>query len=86
MLSAFWGDPPDHHSAPRKGFEKYLARFNHWFDHQADRYGNVIAWALHHRRSMAVIALVTFVTALGSGIESHSVRQKADTDAGTTLW
>ena len=65
MLSAFWGDPPDHHSAPRKGFEKYLARFNHWFDHQADRYGNVIAWALHHRRSMAVIALVTFVTALG---------------------
>jgi len=65
MLSAFWGDPPDHHTAPRKGFEKILQRFNHWFDHQADRYGHVIAWALHHRRSMAVIALVTFVAALG---------------------
>lgn len=65
MLSAFWGDPPDHHTAPRKGFEKVLARFNHWFDHQADRYGNVIAWALHHRRSMAVIAVVTFVAAIG---------------------
>ena len=64
MLSAFWGDPPDHHTAPRKGFEKLLQKFNHWFDHQADRYGNVIAWALHHRRSMAVIAIVTFVGAL----------------------
>ena len=30
----------------------WLQRFNAWFDHQADRYGNVIAWALHHRRWM----------------------------------
>jgi hydrophobe/amphiphile efflux-1 (HAE1) family protein len=65
MLSAFWGDPPDHHTAPRKGFEKVLQRFNEWFDHQANRYGNVIAWALHHRRSMAAIAIVSFVAALG---------------------
>ncbi len=65
MLSAFWGDPPDHHTAPRKGIEKVLQRFNEWFDHQANRYGNVIAWALHHRRSMAVIAIVSFVAALG---------------------
>ncbi len=64
MLSAFWGDPPNHHEAPRRGIEKYFAKFNHWFDHQADRYGNVIAWALHHRRSMAVIAVATFVGAL----------------------
>ncbi|NGZ88250.1 efflux RND transporter permease subunit [Duganella aceris] len=65
MLSAFWGDPPDHHTAPRKGFEKVLQRFNDWFDHQADRYGNVIEWALHHRRSMVVIAVVTLAAALG---------------------
>jgi hydrophobe/amphiphile efflux-1 (HAE1) family protein len=65
MLSAFWGDPPDHHTAPRKGFEKVLVRFNEWFDHQADRYGNVIAWALHHRRWMGVIAVATFVGAIG---------------------
>jgi HAE1 family hydrophobic/amphiphilic exporter-1 len=65
MLSAFWGDPPDHHTAPKKGISKVLERFNTWFDHQADRYGHVIAWALHHRRSMAVIALLTFVAALG---------------------
>ncbi len=64
MLSAFWGDPPDHHTAPKKGLGKVLDKFNHWFDHQADRYGKVIAWALHHRRWMAVIAVVAFVGAL----------------------
>jgi len=64
MLSAFWGDPPDHHTAPKKGLGKVLDKFNHWFDHQADRYGKVIAWALHHRRWMAVIAVLTFVGAL----------------------
>jgi hydrophobe/amphiphile efflux-1 (HAE1) family protein len=64
MLSAFWGDPPDHHSAPKKGIGKVLDKFNHWFDHQADRYGKVIAWALHHRRWMAVIAFATFVGAI----------------------
>jgi len=69
MLSAFWGDPPDHHTAPRKGFEKVLVRFNEWFDHQADRYGNVIAWALHHRRWMGVIAVATFVGAIGLQVQ-----------------
>jgi HAE1 family hydrophobic/amphiphilic exporter-1 len=64
MLSAFWGDPPDHHDAPRRGIEKYFAKFNVWFDHQADRYGRVIEWALHHRRSMGVIAMATFVGAI----------------------
>jgi hydrophobe/amphiphile efflux-1 (HAE1) family protein len=64
MLSAFWGDPPGHHHAKRKGLEKYLAKFNVWFDHQADRYGNVIAWALHHRRWMAVIAVGSLAAAL----------------------
>jgi len=64
MMSAFWGDPPDYHNAPKKGIGKVLDKFNHWFDHQADRYGKVIAWALHHRRWMAVIALSTFVAAL----------------------
>jgi hydrophobe/amphiphile efflux-1 (HAE1) family protein len=64
MLSAYWGDPPGHHHAPKKGLEKQLARFNIWFDHQADRYGRVIAWALHHRKSMAVIAVASFVGAI----------------------
>jgi hydrophobe/amphiphile efflux-1 (HAE1) family protein len=65
MLSAYWGDPPGHHHAERKGIEKHLARFNTWFDHQADRYGRVIAWALHHRRWMAFIAVGSLAAALG---------------------
>ncbi|MBR7784678.1 efflux RND transporter permease subunit, partial [Undibacterium luofuense] len=32
MLSAYWGDPADHHTAPKKGLSKLLARFNDWFD------------------------------------------------------
>src|SRR5450830_411120 len=64
MLSAYWGDPADHHTAPKRGLSAVLDRFNHWFDHQADRYGNVIGWALHHRRWMGVIAFATFVGAL----------------------
>jgi len=64
MLSAFWGDPPGHHLAPKKGISKWLQRFNEWFDHQADRYGNVIAWALHHRIWMAIFAVMSFVLAI----------------------
>ncbi|MFH7043899.1 efflux RND transporter permease subunit [Paucibacter sp. JuS9] len=64
MLSAFWGDPPNHHLQPKKGISKLLHRFNEWFDHQADRYGNVIAWALHHRVKMGVIAFLSFVLAI----------------------
>jgi hydrophobe/amphiphile efflux-1 (HAE1) family protein len=64
MLSAFWGDPPGYHHAPKKGLSKVLQRFNTWFDHQADRYGHVIAWALHHRRWMTAIAVASFVAAI----------------------
>jgi hydrophobic/amphiphilic exporter-1 (mainly G- bacteria), HAE1 family len=64
MLSAFWGDPPGHHQAPKHGISKVLERFNIWFDHQADRYGRVIAWALHHRRWMAFFAFSSFVVAI----------------------
>lgn len=64
MLSAFWGDPPGYHEAPKRGISKLLQGFNHWFDHQADRYGQVIAWALHHRRIMTAIAMLSFVAAI----------------------
>jgi multidrug efflux pump subunit AcrB len=65
MLSAYWGDPPGPPARAEEGHREVLARFNDWFDHQADRYGNVIAWALHHRRWMAVIAVGSLVGALG---------------------
>jgi hydrophobic/amphiphilic exporter-1 (mainly G- bacteria), HAE1 family len=64
MLSAYWGDPVGHHLQPKRGVSLYLARFNTWFDHQSDRYGNVIAWALHHRRWMAIIAALSLVGAI----------------------
>jgi hydrophobe/amphiphile efflux-1 (HAE1) family protein len=64
MLSAYWGDPPGYSKQEKRGVSKVLKRFNEWFDHQADRYGNVIAWALHHRKWMTAIALATFVGAI----------------------
>ncbi|MEC5215735.1 HAE1 family hydrophobic/amphiphilic exporter-1 [Actimicrobium sp. GrIS 1.19] len=64
MLSAYWGDPAGHHLAPKRGLSKLLERFNHWFDHQSDRYGRVIAWALHHRRWMGIIAGLSLIGAL----------------------
>lgn len=64
MLSAFWGDPPGFHEAQKSGISKILHRFNVWFDHQADRYGNVIAWALHHRVWMAIFAVMSFALAI----------------------
>jgi len=64
MLSAYWGDPPGHANRERRGLEKYFAKFNTWFDHQADRYGNVIAWCLHHRKIMAIGAWSLLVLAI----------------------
>ncbi len=64
MLSAYWGDPPGHAHQPKRGISRVLERFNTWFDHQADRYGAVIAWALHHRRWMTTFAALSFVGAL----------------------
>ena len=64
MLSAYWGDPPGYHHAPKKGLSRTLQRFNAWFDRQSDRYGNVIAWALHHRKWMTAIAVASLVGAL----------------------
>ena len=75
MLSAYWGDPAGLRARSRSAaVSRLLQRFNDWFDHQADRYGNVIAWALHHREWMAadrggrrfVGALVLQVTVGGS--------------------
>ncbi|MES2786288.1 MAG: efflux RND transporter permease subunit [Pseudomonadota bacterium] len=66
MLSAYWGDPIGYHHAPdRSRLSILLRRFNDWFDRQSDRYGDVIAWALHHRRWMAVAAIGSLAAAAG---------------------
>jgi len=65
MLSAYWGDPVGYHdSKDRSRISQLLRRFNEWFDHQADRYGNLIAWALHHRRWMWVFGIGSFAIAI----------------------
>ena len=64
MLSAYWGDPPGHHHAPKRGLSALLQRFNAWFDRQAIGYGRVIEWALHHRRWMAFFAIASLVAAV----------------------
>jgi HAE1 family hydrophobic/amphiphilic exporter-1 len=64
MLSAYWGDPTGHHLQPKTGLTRVLGQFNDWFDHQAERYGLVIAWALQHRMWMVLIAFVSLVGAI----------------------
>ena len=64
MLSAYWGDPVGYRHQAKTGLRLHLARFNDWFDAQANSYGNVIAWALHHRRTMTIIAVLSLVSAL----------------------
>ncbi|HXG89511.1 MAG TPA: efflux RND transporter permease subunit [Vicinamibacterales bacterium] len=63
MLSAYWPDP---HYQPEERWwiSRVLARFNSWFDRQADRYKTVIAWALDHRLSMVALAIAAFAGAL----------------------
>ena len=59
MLSAYWADP--HVPEDKKPWiTKTLDKFNHWFNHQAENYRHVIAWALDHRAAMAVLAIGTF--------------------------
>ncbi|TFW33190.1 efflux RND transporter permease subunit [Massilia horti] len=82
MMSAYWGDPPGHHDAPKTGLSRQLKRFNDWFDHQADRYGHVIAWALHHRRSMAVIAVLSLAGAIGLQAWKGGTAFQPKTDQG----
>jgi hydrophobe/amphiphile efflux-1 (HAE1) family protein len=81
MLSAYWGDTQETVHRERRGLGKLLHRFNVWFDHQADRYGNVIAWALHHRLWMAMISVFALFIAMGlwmSGVVGSEFTPKSD--------
>jgi HAE1 family hydrophobic/amphiphilic exporter-1 len=83
MLSAYWGDPPGHAQAEKRGISLALARFNAWFDHQADRYGEVIAWALHHRRWMAAFAALSLVAAVALQAQFGGSSFLPASDSGT---
>jgi len=83
MLSAYWGDPPNHHHAEKRGISRVLHRFNNWFDHQCERYGAVIAWALHHRKWMAVFAIFSLAAAIGLQYRFGGSSFLPSGDAGT---
>jgi HAE1 family hydrophobic/amphiphilic exporter-1 len=63
MLSAYWPDPHVP-TARRMWLSRVLARFNDWFNRQADRYKAVISWALGHRLAMAALAIGSFLVAI----------------------
>ncbi len=83
MMSAYWGDPPDHNTKPRTGISRHLQRFNEWFDHQANRYGDVIDWALHHRKWMAWGSVVMLVVALAYQVMAGGMEFVPKSDYGT---
>jgi HAE1 family hydrophobic/amphiphilic exporter-1 len=83
MLSAYWGDPPGYQHRTKRGLSLWLAGFNAWFDHQSGRYGNVIAWALHHRRWMAIIAGASLVGALAVQVQFGGSSFLPAADSGT---
>ncbi|HEY3011663.1 MAG TPA: efflux RND transporter permease subunit [Gemmatimonadales bacterium] len=64
MLSAYWADPQTEAHERRNPIARALDRFNRWFDHQAQRYQRLIAWALDHRLAMVLIAIGSFVGAI----------------------
>ena len=63
MLSAYWGDPIGAQAKPKRGLTRWLEKFNTWFDSYGDNYRNVIAWALHHKILVALIAVASLVGA-----------------------
>ncbi len=64
MLSAYWADPQTEAHERRNPIARTLDRFNKWFDRMADRYKDLIGWALDHRLMMVGLALASFVAAL----------------------
>ena len=83
MLSAYWGDPIGYQQQPKRGLSRWLQSFNRWFDHQADRYGHVIAWALHHRKWMVLIAVLSLAGALALQVNFGGTTFLPPTDYGT---
>jgi HAE1 family hydrophobic/amphiphilic exporter-1 len=85
MLSAYWGDPVSHRHEERRGISRWLQNFNDWFDHQAERYGNLIAWALRHRRWMVVFAVGSLVAAIALQAKLGGSSFLPATDGNTLL-
>jgi hydrophobic/amphiphilic exporter-1 (mainly G- bacteria), HAE1 family len=64
MLSSRWFDPDIERKGKRHLIARILDRFNHWFDRTADHYRVGIAWALGHRKTVLLMATLTFASGL----------------------
>jgi HAE1 family hydrophobic/amphiphilic exporter-1 len=79
MLSAYWRDPPGG-GGRRSLLTRTFDRFNDWFNRQADRYKDVIGWALDHRVAMVALALLSFAAAAGLQLTLGGVAFAPDSD------
>ncbi|MEP6620720.1 MAG: efflux RND transporter permease subunit, partial [bacterium] len=64
MLSAYWPDPQIEAHERKNPIARAIDRFNVWFDKQAQRYRNGVAWALDHRKTMIALAAASFIGAI----------------------
>ena len=64
MLSSRWHDPDIERAGRRRWINRALDRFNEGFEWMADGYKAVIAWALDHRKTVALTAVAAFVSGL----------------------
>ncbi len=65
MLSSRWHDPDIDRTGKRNLLNRALDVFNDWFERMADGYKGVIAWALDHRKTIALMATLAFVAGIG---------------------
>jgi HAE1 family hydrophobic/amphiphilic exporter-1 len=65
MLSSRWVDPDVERKGRRHAVARVLDRFNAWFDVTADRYKELVGWALDRRRLVLGVATAAFAAGLG---------------------
>ena len=64
MLSSIWHDPAPQRAGKAAGrLDRLLARFSSLQDQLANRYGEIIDWALKHRGRTVLLAFISFVCA-----------------------
>ncbi len=61
MLSSVWPDPPEKRFARAPWLGRIMDRVERGIEGMHRLYGDVLAWALGHRKSVLAIALVTFL-------------------------
>lgn len=64
MLSSRWHDPAIHREGRRGTISRFLDRFNDFFESMAERYRDLIGWALDHRKTVLVAAAAAFIGGL----------------------